>query len=199
MAPISGFTELDCVNKMLLLLGEAPVVTLDDTVFAEASIARQMLSDESVEQQQQGHYWNTLVLTLQPDINGYIYLPEGTLRIDPTDTGSYYVKRGNRLFDTENNTYVINKAVEVTVIQFLSWNETPEVFRNFVTIRAARKFITRMDPERTKLGYSEREEIDARAALMADEVAHNNPTIFDNWASADKLNRNVNPVRRRYY
>jgi hypothetical protein len=199
MAVIPGFTELECVNKMLLLLGEAPVVTLDDLTFAEASLARQVLQEDSVSIQQQGFYWNTLNLTLQPDISGYIYLPEGTLRMDPVDKASYYIKRGNRLYDGENNTYVIAEDVEVELIQFLSWDEVPEVVRHYITIKAARRFLTRMNPDRLKIGYTEREELDAKAAIMADEVAHNNPTIFDNWASADKLNRGTNPVRRRYY
>jgi len=199
MAVIPGFTELECVNKMLLLLGEAPVVTLDDLTFAEASLARQVLQEDSVSIQQQGFYWNTLNLTLQPDISGYIYLPEGTLRMDPVDKTSYYIKRGNRLYDGENNTYVIAEDVEVELIQFLSWDEVPEVVRHYITIKAARRFLTRMNPDRLKIGYTEREELDAKAAIMADEVAHNNPTIFDNWASADKLNRGTNPVRRRYY
>lgn len=199
MAVIPGFTELECVNKMLLLLGEAPVLTLDDLTFAEGSLAHQVLLEDSVSVQQQGFYWNTLIMTLQPDISGFIYLPEGTLRMDPIDTSSYYIKVGNRLYDGENNTYILSKAVEVEIIRYLPWMEIPEVVRHYITIKASRRFITRMNPDRLKMAYTEREELEAKAAMMADEVAHNNPTIFDNWASADKLNRDANPVRRRYY
>jgi len=183
---------------MLLLIGEAPIVTLDDLVFAEGSLARQVLQEDSVTVQQGGFYWNTLTLTLQPDISGFIYLPEGTLQMDPTDPASYYIKRGSRLYDAENNTYVISEAVEVNIIQFLSWEEVPEVARHYITIKAGRRFVTRMNPDRIKLVYTEKEELDAKAAVMGDEVAHNNSTIFDNWASLDKLNRDVNPVRRRF-
>jgi hypothetical protein len=192
-------SEIDCVNDMLLLIGEAPVVTLDDLTFAEASIAHRMLLKESLDFQQGGAYWNTTFVTLSPTVDGFIYCPEGTLRMDPVDIGSYYMKVGNRLYDTENNTFVIPDAVEVEIIQYKAWDEIPEVVRSYLTIKAARKFATRLRPDRVKLGYTQQEELEAKAAVMSDEAAHSDSTVWDNWASEDTLDKTRNPVRRRLW
>ena len=107
-------TELEAVNTILSSVGEPPINSLTGQQNADATIARNILSEISREVQTQGWHFNTLYdQALSPDSSGYIYLADEVVRVDntPTTPGSFssqggllgaedrdVVQRGTRLF-----------------------------------------------------------------------------------------------------
>jgi hypothetical protein len=50
------------------------------------------------------------------------------------------VQRGRRLYDRDNHTYTFTKSVTVEMVMLLDFEEIPESARNYITLRAARRF-----------------------------------------------------------
>lgn len=141
MANLTPTTELEAVNIILRTVGQMPVNTLDDPSNFEADTARTTLHNVSREVQSQGLKCNTdKKFTLLRDGNGFVTIPPNTLKIDATDPDLDVTVRGNRLYDTENHTFVFAKDVEVDIVQFLSWDELPQIAREYIIKRASRTF-----------------------------------------------------------
>jgi hypothetical protein len=136
-------TELDAVNAMLRAIGEAPVNDLDeDSDVSEASIARGVLHEISREIQDLGLECNTesdYPMTI--DSNGFIYLSDNIIRIDPMDPTLKVVQRGNRLYDAKNHTYVFTKTLKCEVQWFLPFDDLPHHAAAYIAIVALRRFV----------------------------------------------------------
>ena len=81
----------------------------------------------------------------------------------PTD----YAKRGNRLYDAQNDSFTFEADVKLNVVRRVSFEDLPQYARAFITARAASQFfsVTRNRPSRA----AEESEVRARAAFMAAE------------------------------
>lgn len=76
-------TELDAVNLIIRALGENPVPSLD-IQYPTLSIAVPALEEARLEVLREGWWFNTLEnVTLLPDVDGVIVLPEGTIMFYP--------------------------------------------------------------------------------------------------------------------
>lgn len=161
-------SELDAVNTMLAIIGEAPINSLDVSGLSEAAIAQQTLLEVSREVQEKGWGFNTdddyeLPLT----IDGFIQVPTNVLRIDAEDSeGVKVVQRGSRIYDRENHTYVFTKTIKFKVVWMLAFEELPQAARYFIAIRAARKFQKRMVSSDLLERFTADDEILALAALQ---------------------------------
>lgn len=146
-------TKLNAVNRMLDLLGAPPEDSLvSSDLSLEGSRALTRLDDEVSYFQSQGWYFNTFTRTLKQDIDGYIYLPNNTLRvdtIDPTDKNIH--KKGNRLYDFENNTYAINRDIEVEIILELDFEDMPYEAQEYIVAKASKEF--QMDLQGSEMLY----------------------------------------------
>lgn len=177
-------TELEAVNDMLGAISEDAVSSIEEDQ-PDAQLALRLLRQENKSVQAEGWYWNTSdSLKLLPNSDGEFVLPAGTMRVDTTGTSSNVdvSPRQSRLYDRANATFKIAATelyVEITVL--LPFEDTPQVARDYVRIRAGRKFIQRtMGGTAVREGYEVKDEAQARATLEIDEESGADRSIFDN-------------------
>ena len=170
---LSPTTELEAINTMLSTIGESPVNTVEDTGNVDVVIARQILQTVSREVQARGWHFNTEInYTITPDSDGYLVLPKTVLKVDTVypDSSKDVVVRGSKLYDRENHTYVFTDAVKVDMTVLLTFDELPEVARNYVTIRASRIFQERVVGSDTLQAFNSQDEARAMVSLMEYEA-----------------------------
>lgn len=170
---LSPTTELEAINTMLSTIGESPVNTVEDTGNVDVVIARQILQTASREVQARGWHFNTEInYTITPDSEGYLVLPKTVLKVDTVypDSSKDVVVRGSRLYDREKHTYVFTDAVKVDMTILLTFDELPEVARNYVTIRASRIFQERVVGSDTLHAFNSQDEARAMVSLMEYEA-----------------------------
>ena len=169
----SPTTELEAINTMLSTIGESPVNAVEDTGNVDVVIARQILQTVSREVQARGWHFNTEKnYTITPDSAGYLVLPNTVLKVDTVypDSSKDVVVRGSRLYDREKHTYVFTDAVKVDMTILLTFDELPEVARNYVTIRASRIFQERVVGSDTLHAFNSQDEARAMVSLMEYEA-----------------------------
>lgn len=176
-------TELEAINVMLSVIGEAPINTLEGAATVDVIQAKAILSQISREVQSVGWHFNTeREYPLLPDVNGEIQLAANMVFVDADSEPDIDVaQRGNKLYDRKSHTFKFTKSIKAEVIYLLSFEELPQVARQFITIRAARIFQDRMVGSETLHGYSSDDEKKALADLKELEGDSGDYTIFDHW------------------
>ena len=170
---LSPTTELEAINTMLSTIGESPVNAVEDTGNVDVVIARQILQSVSREVQARGWHFNTEInYTITPDSDGYLVLPNTVLKVDTVypDSSKDVVVRGSRLYDREKHTYVFTDAVKVDMTILLTFDELPEVARNYATIRSSRIFQERVVGSDTLHAFNSQDEARAMVSLMEYEA-----------------------------
>jgi Tail tubular protein len=164
---ISAMSELEAVNLMLTTIGEAPVNTIEGSNMLDVAIARQVLKEVLIEVCETGWHFNTekdIVIT--PTTAGEIYLPPNALRADTMDEmDGDVVMRGRRLYDKAAHTYTFTRSISLEIVFGLMFEEVPQVVRQYVAIRAARKFQRRMVTSDLIEKLTEQEEVAAYIKL----------------------------------
>ena len=155
---------LQAVNEILSCIGQAPVTTIEaqtityedgTTVEAvinpEVAIAYETLLQVSKEVQAEGWTFNReFEYPLTPDTNGHLSITGGMLQMDLSDTldNSNYdtVIRNGRLYDKIAHTDVwdTSKTYSVDVLWYQEFPDLPQVFRDYITARAATRCAIRL-------------------------------------------------------
>lgn len=190
-------TKLDAVNTMLGVIGELPVNSLGSGSQRSANVvlAENVLDETNREIQSEGFHFNTEhKYTLRKDgVTNEITLPLNTLRVD-TEVGKYtdidIVQRGTSLYDRKNHTSTFDKDLEVSIVFLLEFAQMPEQFRNYVAIRAGRKFAGRFLASSEIQGLTIRDEIEAKARALDSDSETADLTIFNNYSVYRVLDRN---------
>lgn len=138
-------TELEAVNEILQVIGEQPILSLDNPGFLAASMARDTLTSTSREIQARGLHCNTeKSYPLVKGIDGRIRLPLNTLEVDSSsDSSTDAVRRGEYLYDKTKRTLTFDGDVTVDITFFLDFEELPQHVKTYVTIKAARRLLVR--------------------------------------------------------
>ena len=154
-------TELDAVNSILMSVGESPVNTL--TVQSpEVAIAQKTLRQVCREVLAEGWMFNTeneYPITL--DSNNHCIVPNNVLQIDLNHfkhLNDYdVVKKSDngivKLYDLIKHRYNFENTSEdklyVDIIWMIDFEDIPQVFKDYITIRASRIASNRMvsDPQ----------------------------------------------------
>jgi hypothetical protein len=192
-------TKLEAVNIMLSSIGEAPVNSLASGL-VDAEMAETILNATSREVQSRGWKFNyEQNYRLTPTANGEILLPPNALKADPTkyDPNKDLIQRGGRMYDLKSHSYTIGSSVELDIVFFLDFELLPEAARHYITIRAARVFQDRVVGSDALHGFQERDEMFALVELKDAEADTGDYTIFDNYAVARVLDRNINTTTSR--
>lgn len=177
-------TEIEAVNIMLSVIGEAPINSLEGSLPLDASIAKRTLDETSRRTQTRGWHFNTEDgVPFQPDISGMINLPNNILRIDldkryASPFGVDPVQRGNRLYDRGSRSYIFSEVLECEVVYQLPFNELPEAARTFIVVRAARLFAQRQTGADSLDAYTAEDEKQAMVLLMETEENTGDYNIF---------------------
>ena len=162
---MSLMTELDAVNLMLSVIGEAPVNSLNSTGLSDVAMALNVLKEVALEVQDDGWSWNQeddIYLPLSTE--GFIYKPINALRLEAMkDEDRKFTIRGDRLYSRDDHSYVFTAPMHVQVTYFLDYSELPQAARFYIAIRAARKFQKRSTSSSTLEKFNEMDEYDALA------------------------------------
>lgn len=187
-------TELEAVNKLLSVIGEAPIDKLADTTtneISDASLARKTLQEISRDVQSEGWLWNTETdVPLSVNNDGEYDLPSNALRANfspnryPT---SQYIVRGLRVYDRAARTYNIGASndnapvvVDHMVLE-LPWDELPHPAQDYITIRAGRIYSDRFINSNVIYSFSVQDEEYSRAQLVrAEESSLSNNLLWGN-------------------
>lgn len=184
-------TQLEAVNMMISVIGEAPVNTLEGASTVDIIQAKSILSEVSREVQTVGWHFNTeKEYSLIPDVNQEIILATNIVRADADcEPDIDVVQRGNKLYDRRNHTFKFSRSLKAEVIFLLPFEELPQVARQFIVIRAARIFQDRMVGSETLHGFTEEDEKKALADLKEAEGDTGDYNIFDSYDAYRPLDR----------
>lgn len=134
-------TEHETVNMLLRLIGSSPVNTSEsghpDVANASATIDR-----VRKKLQKRGWWFNidyNVPLHPQPS-SGHILLDDTISTVVLPSVN--LVKRGKKVFDNYNNTYVFSAPiVALRLVRTLEWDELPESFQIFASYVAGSEFV----------------------------------------------------------
>jgi hypothetical protein len=139
---LSRTSYLEAVNRVLQMMGEAPVNSLQGQ-FGLAQQADDMLKDVSRKVQTDGWSFNTdYERDMIPDaITKQVAIGANVSRV-VVDIYNYpsldVVQRGNKLYDRRANSYEFDQPFKADVTYMLDWEELPEHARQYITIKAGR-------------------------------------------------------------
>lgn len=178
-------TELDAVNSILMSVGESPVNTLD-TQSPEVAIAQNTLRQVCREIQSEGWVFNTeYEYPFQVDSSDEVIIPPTALQLDLNryqHADNYdVIRRDGKLYDRYSHSYKFPNidTLYCDVVWFFEFQDIPQVFRDYITARAARIAGIRMvsDAETTKL--LEADEALARALVLEYDTKQADYSIFN--------------------
>ena len=160
---ITPTTELQAVNIMLSIIGEAPVNTLEGNTTVDVSIAKNLLDETSMSVQSYGWNFNThYKYAVTVDDDSKIPLPSNCVQADASsDFRSYnYVIRNGHLYDLDNHKDTFTSAPTLDVVLVQQFEHLPEYARRYITAKAGRRFAARLigDSELVKLASSDEQE-----------------------------------------
>ena len=164
----TSLSELEAANIMLSTISVAPVSTLEVPGDLNVSVAKQILYNTAREVESYGYYFNTdAKYPLARDTDDEIVLPRNVLFVSvDRDFWSYDATlRGLKLYNRSEQTFKFDKDLTGSVTFFLEWDDLPQPARQYIAIKAARKFQLRMLPDEYTSKYSQQEELEAKAQL----------------------------------
>ena len=167
-------TELEAVNKVLRMMGEAPVNSLAGQ-FGLAKQAHDTLKETSRTIQSEGWSFNTdyertlarTAGTNEIDLSSDI----SRVKIDPYEyPDNEVVQRGLKLYDRRKNTSVFTEDLKADVTYFLDWNDLPEHARQFIMTKAGRTLQEQIlgSADLSKINITA--EAEARAQFLEEET-----------------------------
>jgi hypothetical protein len=184
-------TELEAVNVMLSVIGEAPVNTLTGAATVDVIQVKAILTQVSREVQSAGWHFNIEKdYPLVPNVNGEITLAANMVRVDADQVPELdVVQRGLRLYSRKDHAFQFQQTVKAEVIFLLPFDELPQTARQFIVIRAARIFQDRMVGSDTLHGFTAVDEQKALADLKEAEGDTGDYTIFNHYDAFRPLDR----------
>lgn len=138
---VTPSNKLDAVNEILSAVGSSPVNSLEDELNVDVLNAVRILDSVSKEIQSRGWDFNiedSVALLPDTDTN-LVPCPNNYLRF--VSSGYKLIRRSGYFFDILSQTNEFPEGLTLdTLVRGLDFEELPEVFRKFITCRAARIF-----------------------------------------------------------
>lgn len=195
MTTVTLLSELEAVNTMLRIIGEAPVSTLSSPTSLDVINALADLDETSRQVQERGWMVNKEYdLELTPDINGYLNVDPDILRIEPTKDYKYLIlaQRGTKIYNIKDRTFVFTDPVKFDVIRLLPFTDLPQALRHYIMVKAARKFQRRQIGAELLDGFTEEEEAQALVSAEDQDTSGNHYNILTgSYSTLDIVDRNL--------
>lgn len=138
---VTPSNKLDAVNEILSAVGSSPVNSLEDELNVDVLNSVRILDSVSKEIQSRGWDFNIedSVALLPDDDTNLVPCPNNYLRF--VSSGYKLIRRSGYFFDILSQTNEFPEGLTLdTLVRGLDFEELPEVFRKFITCRAARIF-----------------------------------------------------------
>jgi hypothetical protein len=183
---ITQKSRLTAVNIILSNIGQAPVTELDSGN-PLVEMAELTLGEITKAVLAEGWEYNTeRCYPFTPDIHGHIYIPVNVLAIDSRPgNGQQVVIRGGKLYDRVSHSYDFVGEQLLDVTWLFPFEELPEAYKNYITIRAANVFAGRSVGSKEAVQFGQREETVARATMLEYDTQQGNYTIFQDANGGD--------------
>jgi len=184
-------TKLSAVNIVLSNIGQAAVTTIDNDN-PMVVMAVNTLDEVSNSVQSDGWVFNKEYdYPFTPNTDNRIVIPNNVLALD-TDylSDCDVVIREGFLYDKRTHSFTFTTQQELNVIWLVEFDDMPEAFKNYVTMRAANLFAGRAVGSKEAVKFGEREEAQARAAMLEYETQQGD---YNMLGTAD--NRNYRTYR----
>lgn len=173
-------TYLEAINRILQMMGEAPINSLNGQ-YGLGQQAEEMLKDVSRKVQSDGWSFNTdYEREMVPDtVTKEVSVGTNVSRVvvDPYSYPSLdVVQRGSKLYDRRAKSYQFTDNLKADVTYMLEWEELPEHARQYIAVKAGRhlqeSILGSADLTRINMGI----EAEARALFLEEEtyVSQNN-------------------------
>ena len=187
-------TELEAINTLLSVIGEAPVDALPSLTqndITDAALARKTLTEVKRDVLAEGWSWNTdLNYPSKANTNKEFPLPSDTLRVTflPSNQPHMnYVQRGLKIYDKAKRKFDFGDDVKEVIVDQLvrniDWDECPHAGQQYITIRAARIYSDRFINSNVIYQYTLTDEDYARNQLIrAEEAGQQNNLLWGNTA-----------------
>ena len=179
MATTRKASRLAAVNTIIANIGQAPITGLD-TGNPLVEMAEQTLDEITRAVLSEGWEHNTEInYPFTPDANKEIVVPDNVLAIDavPGD-GRQIVIRNGKVYDRVAHSYKFEGQQYLAVTWLFDFDELPEAYKNYITIRAANVFAGRSVGSEEAVAFGQREEVVARATLLEYDTQQGNYTMF---------------------
>ena len=166
-------SELEAVNRVLQMLGEAPVGSLINQ-FGLAKQAGDSIKDVSRRVQAEGWSFNTdYNVPLDRNTSDEIVVGNNVSRVvvDHLTYPDYdIVQRNNRLYDRLNRSFTFTEDLKGDVTYMLDWDDLPEHARQYIMTRAGRQLQEAIigSSDLTKLNMAA--EAEARTQFIEEET-----------------------------
>ena len=176
-------TELSAVNSILGSIGQSPITSINYNN-PEVSFVYNLLKESNIDIQSEGWSFNKEDhVTLSPDVNGYITIPQNALQYSFHDglrnKSQRLVRRNGRLYDTVDHTDVFTTNVSVDVVWLYELGDLPQAFRRYIIYTASTRAATQLvgNPQLARL-LSQQEAL-ARATCLEYECNQGNHSMFN--------------------
>ena len=198
-------TELDAVNSILMSVGETPVNTL--TVQSpEVAIAQKTLRQVCREIQAEGWSYNTEnEYPIELDTNNQCIIPNNVLQLDLNifQHGKDYdvVRRSDngvmKVYDKKGHTFTFENCSKLyfDIVWMLDFEDLPQAFKDYVTIRASRVASNRMVNSQPSAKLLESDEALARASAIEYENRQADHNIFNDYQYQQDANTVYRPFK----
>ena len=198
---ITPTTELQTVNQMLSVIGEAPVNSITGTVTTDVSVAKNILDETSMSIQSMGWNFNThyaYVLTRNTD--NKVPLPSNCVQADASAQYRFrnLVIRNGFLYDMYNHTDVFGTnttlpTVDLVLVQ--QFEQLPEYARQYIAAKSARRFASRYIGDKGITELAGNDEQEALASFRQADSRSADANILEGDTNTFSI---INRTRRTY-
>ena len=186
-------TELSAVNSILGSIGQSPITQLKDPSTGvisnnnpEIQFIYNLLRDANVDVQIEGWHFNReRHVEYTPDsTTNKIAISDDIVKIDLTDNWSTreynFIRRGGFLYDklTHTDEFPDIDKIELDVTKVYAFEDTPPVFRRYITYRASRVAATQLVANPQLVQLLGAQEALSRAALIEYECNQGNHSMM---------------------
>lgn len=198
MPTVRKTLRIDAVNRILSSIGEQPINSIQEPVASDVAAALLVLDEIDLDTQSQGWHFNTeFDVQFTRDVDGFIAFPSNAIQVfvskneyPSIDVSFAKDGAGNLLlYDVKNHTFVFAINPKATVVYLKDFEETPEPFRRYVAIRAARMFRDRYSGNSGVPSQASIDELRAKVTLEQSQGISGPTSIFDSPAAARVVNR----------
>lgn len=146
-------TRLEVVNECLGATGQLPVNSLDEGN-PDIPAALRALTIASRREQSKSWWFNREIAELAPNTDGFIYVPNDTLKVDPQSAAEQYVQRGRRLYKpfeaTVANKYVFSQPVRVWLVREVPFEDCPYAAQQLISYSAQLDYMKTFEADQQK-------------------------------------------------